>query len=139
MFSKLKQLLFPRRYYIIADTTDDSVTLSRSLYRHIRSRLDASATEAKAFVFFVPHNNTYGFVINYPHSKPTIEAPILYNAKFKSIGFQATCPSVNRIFYDYHIQDHLKAKLLIHIKHLPNGTIYYEIQPPRRNHTSLPR
>lgn len=139
MFSKLKQLLLPRRYYIIADTTDDSITLSRALYRHILSHLDASATEAKAFVFSIPHNKTFGFVINHPHPKPTIEAPILYNAKFKSIGFQATCPSVNRIFYDYRIQAPLKAKLLIHIKHLPNGTIYYEIQPPRRHHSSLPR
>lgn len=140
MLQRLLQFLLPRRYYIIADTADDSITLSRALYRHILSHFHTPHTDQlRAFVFSIPHRHTFGFVINHQHDRPTIEAPILYNAKFKTIGFQSTCPSVNRIFYDYRIQDHLKVKLTIKILHLPNGIPYYEIQPPRPHHATPSR
>lgn len=93
VFNKIKQL-FNRGMYVILDPEDNSVTLSRKLYKHI----ERNPREHKVFVFKV--GDEYGFTLNIPQ-EPTQISIIQYNSKYKSIGFETLCPTVNRIFYDY--------------------------------------
>ena len=128
--------------YVIADSTDNSVTLSRRLFRHLHVM---EQEQAKVYVFTVKGSasrfgrEVYAFMLNPPIQQETHLADIQYNDKHKCIGFECLVPTVNRIFYDYGIPHHTKVKLSV----LPtpvgiNGTIHtiYQIIPPhgKRSH-----
>lgn len=123
-----------RSLYIIADATDNSITISKGLFRYMDvMNLDV----AKVFVFrlcnTIPVGNTtgaiYAFMVNPPFSQPTQLADIQYNAKHKCIGFECLVPTVNRIFYDYGIPAASRAKLSIQPTKY-NDNEYYIICPP---------
>lgn len=118
------------RHYVIADGSDNSITFSRALYRHIElasKREDA----AKVFVFLIPAWNTYGFAVNPVLEQETQLADIQYNDKYKTIGFESLCPTVNRILYDYGMPDSLKIKLSVTVHQLGDGKFFYNIERPR--------
>lgn len=118
------------RYYIIADCSDNSITLSRKLYRHIE--LSSNCEDAaKVFVFQIPAWGTYGFTVNPDLDCDTQLADIQYNEKYKTIGFESLCPSVNLIFHEYGLPYQLKMKLTVTIHPLAAGKVFYNIEHPR--------
>lgn len=131
------------RPYIIADCSDNSITLSRSLYRHMElsARLNASASNgsqnpqkipARVFIFHIPAWNTYGFTVNPDIRDSAGLADIQYNPKYRTIGFEALCPTVNSIFHYYGLPHDLKMKLTVTIRTLPEGRVFYNIERPRK-------
>lgn len=135
------QALRFHRHFIIADPRDNSITFSRSLYRHIcRS---AKFDGAKVFVFKIadgsvrpvvePSGETslYGFSVNPDIEQETQIADIQYNDKYRSIGFESLCPSVCRIFYDYGLPFDKMLRLSVVPRHAANGSLFYQIMRPR--------
>lgn len=117
------------RYYVIADCSDNSITFSRMLYKHIE--LSSQCEDAaKVFVFNIPAWNTYGFAVNPVLDRETQLADIQYNEKYKTIGFESLCPSVNRIFCDYGLQCDFKMKLSVTVHKLGDGKVFYNIERP---------
>jgi hypothetical protein len=123
-----------RSLYIIADATDNSITISKGLFRYMDvMNLDV----AKVFVFrlcnTIPVGNKtgtiYAFMLNPALNQPTQLADIQYNAKHKCIGFECLVPTVNRIFYDYGIPAASRAKLSIQPTK-NNDNEYFIICPP---------
>ncbi|MCM1356438.1 MAG: hypothetical protein NC212_08545 [Staphylococcus sp.] len=133
MFRHLHQwwlAIIHRRYYIIADARDNSVTFSRRLYRRICK--SAESAQTKVMTFRIPDTDSYGFAINPALDQETQLADIQYNAKYKTIGFEALCPTVNRIFYDYGLPAYCKACLSVSIRRTPDGSLYYLIEHPTK-------
>lgn len=132
-FKKIIDWLRSRHMYVIADATDNSITLSRALFHHMGG---LSLEKAKVFAFYVPavepHHGHYGFILNPEFDKETQLADIQYNTKHRTIGFEMLNPTVNRMFYDYGLQPMTKVKLTVNCKQLHDIT-YYQIVPPKNN------
>lgn len=119
------------RYYVIVDSNDNSITLSRKLYHHIE--LSSHCEDAaKVYVFEVPAWRTYGFAVNPEFDRKTQLADIQYNDRHRTIGFESLCPTVNRIFFDYGLPAGLRIKLTVTIRRLADGKIFYNIERPRQ-------
>lgn len=108
-----------RGMYVIADTADDSVTLSKRLYRHMEKSCGGRLDTVYAFSV----GGEYAFCCN-PRENGWLQqdctAPlphIQYNAEHRCIGFHAECPTVNRIAYDYG---------------LPLGRVKLSVRPGRQ-------
>ena len=93
IISKLKLWWQSLLYYVIADPTDNSITLSKRLFLHIKNNARKSDA-ARVFVFRISGNDTFGFSINPDIKQPTQMCDIQYNDKYKCIGFETLCPSV---------------------------------------------
>ncbi len=132
ILEKLKQLWQSVRYYVIADSTDNSITLSKHLFRHIKDNA-AADDAARAFVFRIPDADAFGFMVNPKIEKPTQLCDIQYNGKYRCIGFETLCPSVGKIFYDYGLPSDGRVKLSVSI-HKVNGKIYYQFDRPNAKH-----
>ena len=118
----------PRRLYVIADPADNSVTLSKALWHHILKHTPCKDS-AKVFVFAIP-DNTFGFMVN-PHLDRTTQiAELQYNDKYRSIGFESLCPSVNYIIYRYRLPVDTAVKLSETVRHTVTGDIYYQFDRP---------
>ena len=138
-FRKILDWFLYRNLYVIADASDNSITLSRSLFRHMGG-LDLD--KAKVFVFKIPtagrrpqgsdDRPIYAFVVNPGFEQETTLADIQYNEKYKSIGFETLNPTVNRIFYDYGMPAMIKVKLSVKVRKAVDIT-YYQICPPHDN------
>lgn len=126
---RLKNWWRNRRCYVIADPTDSGITLSHALFRHMRGSV-LSGEPAKVFVFFMPSENRYGFMINPRIDSPTQLCDIQFNSKYRCIGFESLCPTVSRIFYDYGIKNISPCKLSVSICRDALGRIYYQIERP---------
>ena len=113
--------------YIIADATDNSVTFSRRLFRRLRIM---KMSQAKVYVFWVPANNCYGFVLNPNLDTETQLADIMYNHKYKCVGFESLVPTVNRIFYTYGLPADSRFKLTVRRAKTANRMVYYQICRP---------
>jgi hypothetical protein len=113
----LKQIISRRT--VVLDSSDNSVTLSRRLYRHIEHNL----RQGKVFVFRA--GNEYGFTLNLP-TEPTQVNDLQYNIKYKSVGFETLCPTVNRILYDYNLP---LGKHRLRVTHNPKFDYYIIHQP----------
>lgn len=138
-FKKIIDWFRYRHMDVIADASDNSITLSRSLFKHMGGlELD----QAKVFMFKIPtagrrpQNSAtrpiYAFTINpeFPGDANPPLADIQYNSKYKSIGFETLNPTVNRIFYDYGMPALVKVKLTVKPKKTAQIT-YYQICPPQ--------
>lgn len=115
--------------HVTLDPHDNSVTLSRALFRHIRRRTH-DGTEPKVFTCLIetaPH--VYAFTINPPIQEDTVLATIQYNSKYKCIGFETLCPSVGTIFYHYGLPAKGARRLRVSIHRTTFG-IYYRIHRP---------
>lgn len=129
MFSKLIHKWKSLKYYVIADPADNSVTLSEHLFNHIRR--NAQGDDAPSvFVFRIPDNGTFGFMLNPEIGKPTQMCQIQYNGKYRCIGFETLCPSVGRIFFDYGLEAHRPVKLSVSVMETAQGKTYYQIDLP---------
>lgn len=132
ILSKLKQLWQSVRYYVIADPADNSITLSKRLFQHIKNNAEAGDA-AQVFVFLIPDENTYGFMVNPQIEQPTQLCSIQYNGKYRCIGFETLCPSVGKMFYDYGLPADRRVKLSVSI-HRSNGRTYYQFDRPNAEH-----
>lgn len=116
------------QFYIIADPADNSVTLSRRLFQHLKNNA-VKDDEPKVFVFRIKDNDYFGFMLNPEIEQPTQLCDIQYNDKYHCVGFETLCPSVGRIFYEYGLPDY-KAKISVSIRTTANGKVYYQLDKP---------
>lgn len=135
---KLRRLynwFFRHSLYVIADATDNSITISKRLFKHMRVM---EQEKAQAYVFRLRTEQglgDYAFILN-PElgtlEEPTQLNEIQYNSKHKCIGFETLVPTVNRIFYDYRLPHNAKCRLSVRVGVTPNGVTYYQICCPRK-------
>lgn len=128
MLKQFIQWLESHTLYVLVDPRDNSVTLSRGLYRHIRRTI---TDRADVFTFMVPDSGCYGFCVNPPIDTPTVLSAIQYNPRYKCVGFETLCPTVNRIAYDYGLPLDSVSKLAVKKQTAPAGMPYYLIPRPR--------
>lgn len=117
------------RYYIIADPADNSITLSKALFRHMTSHATDNE-KARVFVFRVGSIGPFGFMINPDIEQPTQMCDIQYNDKYQCIGFETLCPSVGHILYNYNLNAAQRVKLSVTVRHTSQGKLYYQIDQP---------
>lgn len=129
IIKKLIRWLNSFRYYVIADPLDNSVTLSRQLFQHIKDNAKA-ANDTSLFVFYIPSSDTYGFMQDHGISQPTQLCDIQYNDKHKCIGFESLCPSVGAILYHYGLPADHRVKLSVSIHTSALSKIYYQFEKP---------
>ena len=135
MINPLKKLATWRRNrytFAILDPEDSSVTLSKKLFNHIKEHLPDDCKEAKVFTFFIPQDESYGFMVNPAMEYPTQLGIIQYNAKHKCIGYESLNPTVAKILYDYGINEFAPVKLSVTVLTTPQGEYYYKIEKPKR-------
>nr|DAV37252.1 MAG TPA: hypothetical protein [Caudoviricetes sp.] len=116
------------QFYVIADPDDNSVTLSRRLFQHLKNNAGKD-DEPKVFVFRIKDNDSFGFMLNPEIEQPTQLCDIQYNDKYHCVGFETLCPSVGRIFYEYGLPNH-KVKISVSIRTTANGKVYYQLEKP---------
>lgn len=133
IFKKVKKWWQSLRYYVILDPADNSVTLSKALFNHIKDNAH-EGDEARVFVFKVSGSENYGFMANPGIEQPTQMCDIQYNDKYRCIGFETLCPSVGRIFYDYGLNATKSVKISVSIHSTPQGKVYYQIEKPDAKH-----
>lgn len=117
------------RYFVIADPADNSITLSRRLFDHIRNSAQGSDVP-KVFVFRIPGNGSFGFMLNPGIDEPTQYCDIQYNGKYRCIGFETLCPSVGMMFYEYGLPVTGRVRLSVSIHETPDGKTYYQFDKP---------
>ena len=129
MFKKLRKRLETMRLYVIADAKDNSVSLSRGLFKRLRVMRQR---EAKIIVFTIAGTDDYAFMMNPPGltKEDTQLADIMYDYEEGSVGFECLVPTVNRIFFDYGLPADSKWQLDIKEKTMPDGHRYYQICRP---------
>lgn len=114
--------------WVIADAKDNSITFSKSLFKHMDL---LKQDEAKVFAFYIPDCEEYGFVLNPQLEQETQLAEVKYNTKYRCVGFEMLVPTVNRVMYDYGLPHGAKAKLSVEPREI--GELkYYKICRPRR-------
>jgi hypothetical protein len=128
ILTKLKQWWQSRKYYVVADPNDNSITLSKALLRHLQSSAQEGES-ARVFVFRLTHNDSFAFMANPPIEQPTQMCDIQHNGQYNCIGFETLCPSVGKIFYDYGIDATKPIKLSVSI-HESIGKNYYQLDKP---------
>ncbi len=114
---------------MIADPNDNSVTLSKHLFNHIKKNAKKGEVPC-VFVFRVPEHGTYAFMLNPEIEEPTQLCDIQYNGKYRCIGFETLCPSVGHIVYDYGLPADRRVKLSVSIMESALGKIYYQFDRP---------
>lgn len=127
IFSNLIRKWRSLHYYVIADPADNSVTLSKRLFAHMRK---GARGNTSVFVFRISHLNSFGFMPNPGIDEPTQLCQIQYNGKYRCIGFETLCPSVGRILYEYGLPALRPVKLSVSIRRTPQGKVYYQIDVP---------
>ena len=131
IFKKVKKWWQSLRYYVIADPADNSVTLSKALFNHIKDNAQ-EGDEARVFVFKVAQN--YGFMTNPDIEKTTQMCDIQYNDKYRCIGFETLCPSVGQILYGYGLPADRRVKLSVSVCRTTQGKLYYQFDRPDAKH-----
>lgn len=129
IFKKIQNWYRSLRYFVIVDPTDNSVTLSKKLFNHIRKSSDGQE-KASVFLFRITDTDLFGFMVNPNIETPTQYCDIQYNSKYKCIGFETLNPSVGRILYDYGLSALRSYKLSVSVKDV-KGKIYYQIDKPK--------
>lgn len=119
-----------RRMYVIIDGSDNSVTLSQHLCKH----MDFMGLEtAKVFVFGITGDGSgekaYGFMLNPDLEQETQLADIQYNSKYHCVGFESLNPTVARILYDYGLPASAKVKLSVDVCRAGDKEYYKILRP----------
>lgn len=131
ILKKIKKWWTSLRYYVILDPKDNSVTLSKALFKHMKK--NAKGEGANVFVFKIKNTDNYGFMVNPKIEQPTQLCEIQYNDKYKCIGFETLCPSVGKILYDYGLPESqaIKMSVSIHLTRSEEPESYYQIDKQR--------
>lgn len=117
--------------YVIVDAEDNSITLSKRLVKRMNVM---GCGEAKVFVFRISGSQDYGFMLNPNIEQETQLADVQFNGKYRTIGFESLCPTVNKILYDYGLPP-AKYKLSVKTKHTCEGKTYFKICKPNGKRT----
>jgi hypothetical protein len=102
---KLKDIFRKLRYgrlYIVADSPDNSISLSDGFIAYIRKDLGPIGKVAARVV----QDEKGGYYIHFSADEGedgTYRSVLCRNDYYDSIGFECLVPTVNRIFYDYKI------------------------------------
>lgn len=131
IITSVRRWFWSLRRFVILDPADNSVTLSRLLFADMRRR--ASEGAAQVFVFRVPAEHSYGFMLGSPREEPTQLCDIQYNDRFRCVGFETLCPSVGRMLYEWHLPPTTRCKLSVSLRRTTDGRAYYLIVPPRKS------
>ncbi len=132
IFKKIKRMWQSLRLYVIADPADNSITLSKHLFKHITEHA-CSDDAAKVFVFEIAGEHTYGFMVNPELPEPSVLCDIQHNDELKCIGFETLCPSVGLIFHTYGLPAGKRMKLSVSTVDV-KGKICYKIDRPNAKH-----
>ncbi len=127
LIHKIKSSILRRSLFVIIDPNDNSVTLSKRLFLHMKKNA-STEKEARVFVFKVKQNGFFAFMVNPSIEQETQISQIQYNTKYKSIGFETLCPSVGKIIYDYGLKEDRTHKLRVSIHYTEDRKIYYQIE-----------
>jgi len=136
MFDNFKNWFRRRSFFVICDPSDNSITFSKALFKHLKV-MDGDT--AKVYVFSLAtgaapfrDKGEYAFVINPDLGcAETQLADVQYNAKHKTIGFECLVPTVNRIIYDYGLPFDKPAKLSVQVC-VAQDIQYYKICRPKQ-------
>lgn len=131
MIKKILQWIDNLTAYVIVDGADNSVTLSKRLAKKMKVM---QLAEVKVFVFYIPDMHSYGFMLNPHFESETQLSELQYNDKYRSIGFETLCPTVNRILYDYGLPQ-VKCKLSVKKHRTADGKEYYQMCKPNGKFT----
>lgn len=132
IFNKITKWWQSFRFYIIADPADNSVTLSKALFNHMKDNAH-EGDEARIFVFKITDSSSFGFMTNPSIEQPTQMCNIQYNGKYRCIGFETLCPSVGQILYTYGLNASQRVKLSV-CRRTVQGKVYYQIERPHEKH-----
>lgn len=135
-FSKLMNIWRSLRYYVVADPSDNSITLSKHLFRHIRDNAKDGG-DTSVFIFRIPENGAFGFMCDHGLGDSAQLGRIQYNGRYRCIGFETLCPSVGRIFYEYGLPALRPVKLSVSVMRTGQGKIYYQIDIPNTKHSRI--
>lgn len=133
IFNKITKWWQSLRCYVIADPADNSMTLSKALFNHIKDNA-FEGDEARVFVFKVTDSGCFGFMTNPSIEQPTQMCDIQYNGKYRCIGFETLCPSVGQILYTYGLNASQRVKLSVSVCRTGQGKVYYQIERPHAKH-----
>lgn len=133
IFNKITKWWQSFRFYIIADPADNSVTLSKALFNHMKDNAH-EGDEARIFVFKITDSSSFGFMTNPSIEQPTQMCNIQYNGKCRCIGFETLCPSVGQILYTYGLNASQRVKLSVSVCRTVQGKVYYQIERPHEKH-----
>lgn len=131
MLLRLANFLFRRYIYVVADPSDNSVTLSPLLLEFVLRVTGLG--ENKVFAFRLSSRGEYAFTLNPDISGDTVTAPIQWNSKRRCSGFACNCPSVNRILYDYGIDRTAPARIPVKIRRIGSKYIFVLKQTITKN------
>lgn len=127
IIDKLKRLWNSCRFFVIADPSDNSITLSKALFSHIKNNAPKGEI-ARVFVFRVGPD--FGFMVNPDIIQPTQLCDIQYNDRYRCIGFESLCPSVGKIIFDYNLPAETAVKLSVDVCRTTKGKLYYQFIRP---------
>lgn len=130
MIKRIRQWFDNRSMYVVMDGADNSITLSKRLVKDM-GVMDMGV-QPKVMVFRISEG--YGFMVNPDVEQETQLNDVQYNEKYKTVGFESLCPTVNRILYDYAMPC-AKYKLSVKKHRTAIGTIYYQICKPNGKFT----
>lgn len=131
MIKKIKQWIDNLFMYVVVDGKDNSVTLSKRLAKRMKVM---TLEQVKVFVFYIPSIRSYGFMLNPDFEQETQLSELMYNDKYRSIGFESLCPTVNRILYDYGLPSVI-CKLPVKECKTADSKRYYQICRPNGKFT----
>ena len=131
MLKEFIRRLRDRAAYVIADPADNSITFSRGLYKRLRI---LETGKGKVMVFRLKDDGRYCFTLDIPEeAKDTQLAEVMYNSRYRCVGFESLVPTVNRIFYDYSLPAGAQCKLTT--QEVVTDTMkYHIICPPYGKH-----
>ena len=135
MIHSIRRWFYQLRHYVLLDPADNSVTLSRALFREMQKSANPG-DPARVFVFAVPEKHSFGFMLNPPIDQPTQLCDIQFNDRYHCVGFETLCPSVGRIYYDLGLPTHAPCRLSVERATTPDGHAYYLLIPPQRSNGS---
>ena len=122
MLKEFIRRLRDRAAYVIADPADNSITFSRGLYKRLRI---LETGRGKVMVFRLKDDGRYCFTLEI--------AEVMYNSRYRCVGFESLVPTVNRIFYDYSLPAGAQCKLSVQ-EGATDTMKYYIICPPYGKH-----
>lgn len=124
MIKKILQWFDDLAMYVVVDGSDNSISLSKRLVKDMG--LMKMNTQPKAIVFRIPEKDSYGFMIDPTVEQETQLNEVQYNDKYRTIGFESLCPTVNRILYDYQLPQG-RFKLAVKKHRTIEHKVFYEI------------
>lgn len=120
-------------FFVDLDGSDNSVTCSKALLKHMRIYQRDDHT---IYVFRVKDTDNYGFcfVTDAPAllDEKTQFTQLQFNGKYMTTGFETLNPSVQSMLYLWNMPHDIKLRLLV-IPRRIGGVRYYEIESPHES------